>query len=209
MDLPAVEKSYARWAPVYDRTFGAVTSRGRGRAAALVTSFGGQVLEVGVGTGLALPLYGEGVTVTGIDFSPDMLEKARARVAREGLARVARLVRMDARHLDFPDASFDTVSAMHILSVVPEPERVMAEIARVLKPGGRVVIVNHFARERGFLAWLERRTAGLSDLLGWHSDFPRARVLGERTLVLEREAAFPPFRMMTLLVLRKAADGAA
>jgi phosphatidylethanolamine/phosphatidyl-N-methylethanolamine N-methyltransferase len=203
VDLPAVEKSYARWAPVYDRTFGALTGRGRRRAAALVTGFGGDVLEVGVGTGLALPLYGEGVRVTGIDFSPDMLDKARARVAREGLARVSRLMRMDARHLDFPDASFDTVAAMHILSVVPDPEQVMAEIARVLKPGGRVVIVNHFARERGVLAWLERRAAGLSDLLGWHSDFHRARVLGQASLAVEHEAAFPPFGMMTLLVLRK------
>lgn len=204
MDLPAVEKSYARWAPIYDRTFGAVTDRGRRRAAALVTSFGGEVLEVGVGTGLSLPHYGGGVRVTGIDFSPEMLEKACAKVADQRLTRVARLLRMDARSLDFPDASFDAVAAMHILSVVPEPERVMAEIARVLKPGGRVVIVNHFARERGFLAWLERRTAGLENLLGWHSDFPKSRVLGQAALAVEREAAFPPFGMMTLLVLRKA-----
>lgn len=203
MDLPAVEKSYARWAPIYDYTFGFVTNRGRRRAAAILTAMGGEVLEVGVGTGLALPLYGQGVRVTGVDFSPDMLEKARTRVAAGGLPHVARLLRMDARRLDFPDASFDGVAAMHILSVVPEPERVMAEIARVLKPGGRAVIVNHFAREKGVLAWLERRTAGMSGLLGWHSDFPRARILGEPSLVVEREAEVPPFGMMTLLVLRK------
>lgn len=203
MELDAVKKSYARWAPIYDRTFGSVTQAGRRRAVDRLNAQGGQVLEVGVGTGLALPLYGETVEVTGIDFSEEMLAKAQAKVEAQGLSRVAALRQMDARTLDFPDAAFDGVAAMHILSVVPEPERVMAEIARVLRPGGIVVVTNHFARTGGVLAAVERVAAPLSDLLGWHSDFDRARILGEPSLEVIEEASLPPLGMMTLLVLRK------
>lgn len=205
MDLHAVEKSYARWAPIYDRTFGALTGVGRRRATALLSKLGGSVLEVGVGTGLALPLYGPNVSVTGVDYSAEMLEKARAKVEAEGLDRVTALRRMDARALEFPDASFDHVAAMHVISVVPEPERVMSEIARVLRPGGSVVIVNHFARDTGLLARAERLAAPLANLLGWHSDFDRARVLGEPNLTLVEECTLPPAGMMTLLRLVKAA----
>ncbi len=204
MELTAVRKTYARWAPIYDATFGRITGRARAQAVRYINQRGGAVLEVGVGTGLALDRYGPDLQVTGIDFSEAMLDKARARVRDRRLAHVRQLRQMDARRLDFADASFDTVAAMHVLSVVPEPARVMAEIARVLRPGGEVVIVNHFAREKGVLAALERWTAPMSGLLGWHSDFPMALVSGEATLQPVFEAPVPPFRMMTLLVLRKA-----
>ena len=121
MDSNAVETSYARWAPIYDRTFGAITDVGRRRTVDYVNRRSGTVLEVGVGTGLALPHYRGDLEVTGVDYSEDMLRKARDRVARLGLRHVAGLRQMDARSLDFPDASFDTVAAMHVLSVVPEP----------------------------------------------------------------------------------------
>lgn len=203
MELQAVEKSYARWAPVYDRTFGAVTNVGRRRATALLSGLGGSVLEVGVGTGLALRHYDRRVSVTGIDYSAEMLDKARAKVNAEGLRHVAALHRMDARTLAFPDGSFDHVAAMHVISVVPDPERVMSEMARVVRPGGSVVIVNHFARKTGPLALAERVAAPLADLLGWHSDFDRARVLGEARLTLAEECTLPPLGMMTLLRLVK------
>jgi len=203
MELNAVSSTYKRWAPVYDKTFGAVTNAGRRRATGYVSARGGSVLEVGVGTGLALPLYGDGVEVTGIDYSPEMLAKAQERVAEEKLERVKDLRQMDARELDFPDASFDNVCAMHVLSVVPEPERVMREIARVVKPGGKVLIVNHFARDKGVLAMLERVAAPLEARLGWHSDFPISRVMGAPGLVeLERDK-LPPMGMMTFLLLEK------
>ncbi len=205
MELEAVAKSYARWAPVYDHTFGAVTNAGRRRATGFANHVGGTVLEVGVGTGLALPFYAPHLQVTGIDFSEDMLAKAREKVAEQKLGHVRDLRQMDARALDFPDASFDTVCAMHILSVVPEPEKVMAEMARVCKPGGHVLVVNHFAAEgQGVMARLERVVAPLSDLLGWHSDFARSRVLGDARLTLEEEDGLPPLGMMTYLRLRKA-----
>lgn len=205
MELDAVEKSYARWAPIYDRTFGAVTNVGRRAATAILSGLGGSVLEVGVGTGLALPLYGKGVTVTGVDYSEEMLAKARARVAAQHLTHVAALDRMDARALAYPDASFDHVACMHVISVVPDPEKVMAEIARVVRPGGTVVVVNHFKRDGGVLGALERATAPMANLLGWHSDFDRAVVLGERRLRLEEERTLPPLGMMTLLRLVRTA----
>ena len=110
---------------------------------------------------------------------------------------------MDARDLDFPDASFDTIAAMHVLSVVPEPERVMEEIARVLKPGGQVVIANHFMRTTGVLGFLEKVSAPFANTLGWHSDFEMETVLQQDALEVEDERALPPMGMMTFLVLRK------
>ncbi|TDK44538.1 class I SAM-dependent methyltransferase [Antarcticimicrobium luteum] len=203
MDIKAVQNSYARWAPVYDKTFGAITNDGRRRTVEYINSNSGHVLEVGVGTGLSLGHYQPGMKVTGIDFSDQMLEKARNRVQEMGLRQMIELRQMDARELDFPDASFDTVAAMHVLSVVPEPERVMSEIARVCKPGGRVVITNHFKRTRGPLAALERVSAPFANVLGWHSDFAIERVLGEPSLTVEEQRPLPPLGMMTFLMLRK------
>ena len=204
MEAAAVTKSYARWAPIYDRTFGAITNAGRRRATSWINAHGGtEILEVGVGTGLALPLYHRDKLVTGIDFSEEMLAKARAKATERSLPQVNELRQMDARELDFPDDSFDTAAAMHIISVVPEPERVMAEIARVLKPGGHVVLTNHFESEKGILSLIERWSAPFANLLGWHSDFQKSTVLETPGLVQELEEDLPPFGMMTFLVLRK------
>lgn len=205
MELRTVRNSYARWAPVYDATFGRITHVGRRAAVAHINARGGEVLEVGVGTGLSLETYDQRVRVTGVDYSPEMLRKARARVTRLGLAQVVALRRMDARKLAFPDASFDTVAAMHVLSVVPEPERVMSEIARVLRPGGQVVITNHFKHERGVWAGLARAAAPLEKVLGWHSDFEIATVLGEAALDVVDRRGLPPMGLMTFLVLQKRA----
>ncbi|NRB19878.1 MAG: methyltransferase domain-containing protein [Rhodobacteraceae bacterium] len=205
MDINAVKTSYARWAPVYDKTFGAITNVGRRRSVAYVNQrSGGKVLEVGVGTGMALPFYDARMSVTGIDFSDDMLEKARIKVRKKELTHVKSLQQMDARNLDFPDNHFDTVAAMHIVSVVPEPERVVSEMARVCKPGGHIVITNHFARDKGILAAIERLSAPFSSLLGWHSDFDVSTVLGEPCLSVVERKSLPPMGMMTFLVLEKA-----
>lgn len=204
MEAAAVTKSYARWAPVYDATFGAVTNVGRKRATKWMNENSGpKILEVGVGTGLALPFYNRDKEVIGIDFSEDMLAKARQKVEKGQLPQIKELRQMDARQLDFPDNSFDAVAAMHIISVVPEPERVMKEIVRVLKPGGHAVFTNHFAREKGVLARLERWSAPFENLLGWHSDFQKEIVLDTPGLILESEDKLPPLGMMTFLILRK------
>ena len=202
MDLKAITSSYRRWAPVYDDTFGRITRKGRRQATEAVNASSGRVLEVGVGTGLSLGDYAPHLEVTGIDFSEEMLARARRRVAEDKLAQVRELRQMDARSLDFPDGHFDTVVAMYLVSVVPEPERVMAEIARVCKPGGQVIIVNHFARERGALAMIERAFAPLAGWLGWHPDFPMARILGEGALEVTEER---PLGLFTFIRMEKTA----
>ncbi len=207
MEIEAVRTSYARWALFYDQTFGAVTNYGRRRAVRFVNESGARnVLEVGVGTGLALPHYAPHLQVTGIDFSEEMLEKARAKVREKGLGQVKELRQMDARTLDYPDGHFDMVVAMHLVSVVPEPERVVAEMARVCKPGGKVLITNHFAREKGLLAAIERLAAPLENILGWHSDFEIERVLGEESLQVVERRPWPPLGLMTFLLMEKRAS---
>ena len=203
MDLQAVHKSYARWAPIYDLTFGALTNSGRRRVAALANAKGGTLLEVGVGTGMSLRHYGPSLRVTGIDASPDMLDKARENMQADGYGHVEALAEMDARAMDFADDSFDHVAALHIMSVVPEPERVMAELARVCKTGGYVYIVNHFARRRGFLSVVEKVTSPWENLLGWQSDFQRSVVTGSPRLRLVRDENLPPLGLMTFLKFRK------
>jgi len=203
LDIKAVQASYARWAPIYDRTFGAVTNAGRRRAVSHINARSGRVLEVGVGTGLSLPHYKADLMVTGIDFSEEMLRKAREKVQQLNLRQVVQLHRMDAREMDFPDNHFDSVAAMHVLSVVPEPEKVMSEIVRVCKLGGEVVITNHFMRENGVLAALERHSARFANLIGWHSDFEIGTILQEKDLSVEERKSLPPFGMMTFLVLHK------
>lgn len=203
MELEAVTSSYRRWAPVYDNTFGRITQKGREIAVAAVNEGQGRVLEVGVGTGLALPEYRPHLEVHGIDFSHDMLARARHKVDEQNLSHVKSLRQMDARELDFPDAHFDWVVAMYLVSVVPEPERVMAEIARVCKPGGQVIIVNHFARDSGWLAWVERKFAPLADRLGWHPDFERSRILGQPELRVTEERPLSPMGLFTFLRLQK------
>ena len=205
MELNAVKSSYARWAPVYDKTFGVITSVGRRAAVGYINAQDGtSVLEVGVGTGLALSHYRPTLSVTGIDFSDEMLGKAIERVKSRGLHHVKSLRQMDARQLDFPDDHFDTVAAMHIISVVPEPGQVMAEMSRVCKPGGKIVMTNHFARETGFLASVEKFSAPFANQLGWHSDFEIGTVLGQPELSIVEQRPLPPMGMMTFLVLQKA-----
>jgi phosphatidylethanolamine/phosphatidyl-N-methylethanolamine N-methyltransferase len=190
MQVDAIRRSYARWAPVYDLAFGRITNGGRRLAAAHVNRMGGSVLEVGVGTGLAFQLYAPKVQVTGIDVSAEMLAKAQEKVDAQGLRNVQGLHQMDARAMSFADESFDHVAAMHIMSVVPEPEKVLSEIVRVCRVGGDVMIANHFAHT----------TEGM---LGWHSDFARDRVMGDARLRLEEEVHVPPFGLMTFLRFRR------
>ncbi|MBR3371425.1 MAG: methyltransferase domain-containing protein [Rhodobacteraceae bacterium] len=205
MKPEAITASYRRWAPIYDMTFGRITNTGRRHATRVANKTGGKVLEVGVGTGLALPFYDPSLDVTGIDFSEDMLTRARAKVAEENLGHVRELRQMDARKLDFPDASFDIIVAMHLISVVPDPEKVMAEMARVCKPGGQILLVNHFARDDGWLAWLERKFAPFADYMGWHSNFPKDRVLGEQALQLVEETPLTRLGVFTFLRMEKTA----
>ena len=178
LDAADVRDAYRRWAAVYDISFGGISAMGRRRAVAEANaSPGGRVLEVGVGTGLALPAYAPSKRVTGIDLSREMLAKARERVAEQGLSNVEALLEMDAESTSFPDASFDIAVAMFVASVVPNPRRLLAELRRVIKPGGHILFINHFAAERGPRWWVEWALAPASRRLGWHPDFSHGRAV--------------------------------
>lgn len=200
----AVRKSYRRWAPVYDHTFGRFTTEGRRHSVEIINkSRSGRVLEVGVGTGLSLPYYNSQFEIVGIDLSPEMLEKAREKCTEEGLDNVTGLHEMDAGELKFQDSSFDTVVAMYTLTVVPEPEKVMRELARVCKVGGQVILVNHFSQEEGVRGWVERRMAPFGDKLGWRPVFDVDRVMVCENLKLFDRRALRPWGLFTMLRFEK------
>ena len=172
MQIEAVKAAYRRYAKVYDALFGPVLQPGRKAVLeALDCRPGDRVLEVGVGTGLSLPLYPPFVRVTGVDLSREMLDKARVRVQRRGLTNVDGLHEMDAQAMDFPDAAFDKIVAMYVVSVVQEPARLLGELHRVCKPNGEIFIVNHVRSANPVVSAVERGLARFSDQLGFHPDF--------------------------------------
>lgn len=199
LDADAVRQAYRRWARVYDEVFGSVSAPGRRRAVAAVNALPGtRVLEVGVGTGLALPLYAPNKRVVGIDLSRDMLRLAKERVESEGLRNVEGLVEMDAECMGFADASFDIAVAMFTATVVPDARRLFREMRRVVRPGGELLFVNHFAADRGLRWWAERTLAPLSRVLGWHPDFVLSDLLDDPRAAAEITPC-PPFGLFTLV----------
>lgn len=202
LDAESIREAYRRWAGVYDTVFGGVSSFGRKRAVAAVNRLPGRdVLEVGVGTGLALPHYRPDKQITGIDLSAEMLCQARARVAEQRLRGVRALLEMDAEDTTFPDASFDTAVAMFVASVVPNPRRLLAEMRRVVRPGGNLLFVNHFAARRGPRWWVERAMAPASRALGWHPDFAMEALFAPEDMARTEAEAVPPLGIFTLVRL--------
>jgi phosphatidylethanolamine/phosphatidyl-N-methylethanolamine N-methyltransferase len=181
-----VETAYARWAPVYDLVFGKVFEHGRKasiEAAELACPPGGRILEMGVGTGISLPDYKRTNRLVGVDISEPMLRKARERVVTLGLTNVEAVCVMDGTRLGFADNSFDVVIAQYVITAVPDPEGTLDEFARVLKPGGEIILVNHIGAEGGSRKVFEQAFAPLARRLGWRPEFPWARFSGwaERT----------------------------
>jgi phosphatidylethanolamine/phosphatidyl-N-methylethanolamine N-methyltransferase len=211
-DKETVTKAYARWAPVYDLVFSKVFERGHRAAVAACERVGGRILEVGVGTGLTLPYYTRGSRVVGIDFSEPMLEKARQRVAEEGLTHVEALEVMDAEQMTFPDESFDVVVAQCMVNTVPNAEKALEEFARVLKPGGEIILLNRIGAEAGPRLTFERWFQPMARKLGWQSDFPWHRFArwmetsAHRIRLLERRPV-PPFGHFSVIRFGKAAAG--
>jgi phosphatidylethanolamine/phosphatidyl-N-methylethanolamine N-methyltransferase len=202
LDADAVRVAYRRWAGVYDAVFGGVSSVGRRRAVALVNRLPGRdVLEVGVGTGLALPHYRPDTRITGIDLSAEMLEQARKRVTARRLRTIVALREMDAEATDFADASFDTAVAMFVASVVPNPRKLLAEMRRVVRPGGNILFVNHFSADRGPRWWVERAMAPASRALGWHPDFAMKGLFEGQDLARADSEPVWPFGIFTLVRL--------
>ena len=197
LDKQAVTKAYARWAPFYDFVFGAVFERGREAAIAAAERVGGRILDVGIGTGIALPLYSKGCQLCGIDISEPMLRKARERVAELGLKNVEGLWVMDAENMSFPDASFDVVTAHLVVTTAPNPEAVLDEFARVLKPGGEIILMSRVGAEAGLRRSIEHWFEPAARKLGWRSEFPFERYVRwtQRTpgMRLVENRPVPPF----------------
>ncbi len=171
MDTQGVRDAYRRYARHYDLCFGAIFHPGRKLAIEQMGIKPGEsVLEVGVGTGLSIPEYPEGVHVTGIDVSTDMIEIAQERVERLELPNVS-LMEMDAENMDFGDGQFDHVVAMYVLSVAPYPDRVINEMRRVCSKQGDLFIVNHFRHRNPVISGAEKMIAPLSKLVGFRPDF--------------------------------------
>jgi phosphatidylethanolamine/phosphatidyl-N-methylethanolamine N-methyltransferase len=165
-----VHRVYQQIAKVYDFTFGPTLHAGRLQAIQRMRiDPGSDVLEVGVGTGINAALYPRHCNVTGIDLSARMLAKARVRLARKGVRNV-RLIQMDATALTFADDTFDIVYAPYVISVVPDPVAVAREMHRVCKPGGRIVVLNHFRSRSKLGAFLETAIAPVTPYLGFKSD---------------------------------------
>ncbi len=199
MDLEAVEKVYRRYAPGYDFYFGAVLQPGRRAVVERMRCRPGErILEVGVGTGLSLPLYPRSVRVTGIDVSQPMLARAQALKLRRQLDHVE-LHCMDAEHMAFEDDSFDKVVAMYVVSVAPNPERLLDEMRRVCRHDGDLYIVNHFRHANPVVGALERMVAPFSSLMGFHPDFSMEDFVGRTGLDVAERAPVNLFGYWTLL----------
>jgi phosphatidylethanolamine/phosphatidyl-N-methylethanolamine N-methyltransferase len=213
LDKSTVTKAYRRWAPVYDLVFGAVFDQGRRAAIAAANRVGGRILEVGIGTGISLPGYSAHDRIVGIDISPEMLRKARRRVAKLSLTNVERLELMDAEHLSFAEASFDVVVASHVISTVPHPLTALDECARMLRPGGELILINRVGADAGTRRTIERWLQPIVRRLGWRSEFPWEHFawwLGHRADVrLAERRPVPPFGHFALLRFVKSESAAA
>jgi phosphatidylethanolamine/phosphatidyl-N-methylethanolamine N-methyltransferase len=208
LDKDTIAKAYARWAPVYDLVFGAVFEHGRRAAIAAAERIGGRILEVGVGTGISLPDYARTNRLVGVDLSEPMLRKAQERVTEFGLSNVEALAVMDAESLAFPDASFDVVVAQYVITTVPNPEATLDEFARVLKPGGEIILVSRVGAEAGLRRAIEHWFAPVTRPLGWRLEFPWERYArwaeGPHGVRLIERRPMPPFGHFSLIRFAKA-----
>ena len=204
-----VEEAYARWAPVYDLVFTAVMKPGRKAAAEAVNRLNGRIIDVGVGTGLELPMFGPQVKITGVDLSEPMLEIARRRVREEGLGNVEALMAMDGMNLTFADGEFDGVVSPYVITTVPDPVRTLDEMARVTRKGGEIILVNHVGAEKGPIAAIEAFMGRRAEKLGWRPQFPWS-VIGDwiaarSDVELIERRTLNPLGLFTLARLRKTA----
>lgn len=180
-----VKRAYKIYAPAYDLVFDWIFNPGRQAAIRLLgIRPDNKVLEVGIGTGLNLPLYPRYCRLTGIDLSEEMLKKAHEKVSELGLTNIT-LRTMDATVMDLNDDEFDSAVATYTISAVPDPVAVLREMRRVVKPGGSIVVLNHFRSDKRVMARIEDLVAPVCTRLGWKSNLPLHPLLEEVGLVPE------------------------
>ena len=196
-------KIYSQFSVLYDRIFTNVFSP---RINRVITSMniepGSRVLEVGVGTGLSLTAYPPHCEVVGVDLAPDMLTRARQKVERGGWNHVELAVG-DAQQLQFPDSSFDYVTSFHVVSVVPDARAMMREMARVCRPGGRLVIINHFQSPRRLVSSVVDRLDPITRRLGWRTTLSASELLEEVELEDVQRFKTSPTSLFTVMIARK------
>jgi phosphatidylethanolamine/phosphatidyl-N-methylethanolamine N-methyltransferase len=212
-DREMVGRAYDRWAPIYDLVFGGVFAKGRHAAITLTNKLGGRVLEVGVGTGISLPQYAANTRIFGTEISEAMLEKARQRVAEQRLTNVEGLAVMDAEKLEFPDNSFDVVMAQYVVTAVPNPEKALDEFARVLRPGGEIIILSRVSADAGMRRFIEQQLQPVVRQLGFRTEFAWSRYTNwlarSKGMELVERRAIPPLGHFSLIRFRKADIAAA
>jgi len=199
MDLNKIERVYTSYAGFYDRIFGKVFHEGR---ESVIRNLDVQpdehILEVGVGTGLALPMYPRHCRIVGIDFSEGMLAKAKEKAEAHSLDHV-QLHRMDAGAMEFQDDSFDTVVAAYVVTAVPDYRKVVNEMIRVCRPGGRIIMLNHFSNGNKVIAAVEKVLSPITKHLGWRTDLSLNTVLEGTSLHVARNQKVNPLRLWALV----------
>ena len=200
--VPHSSAIYGRLAPAYDKLWPAVAGRRLSDAidSAGVAS-GDRVLEVGVGTGASLKYYPTDCDFTGVDLSESMLAEAQRRI-EENRWRHIRLMPMNAEELEFDDDAFDVVTSFHTISVVSDPHRMMSEVIRVCRPGGRIVIVNHFRSTNPLIAGVVDRAGNLTKRLGWRTDLDRDDIFDALPMQLESQRKPNPLSLFTVVTAR-------
>ena len=203
-DIEAHEsKLYAELAPLYDKVFGKIFYN---RLEYVIENLGippgAKVLEVGAGTGTSFPAYPPHCEITGVDLAPDMLARARQKIQENGWSHI-KVMEMNALDLKFPDNTFDYVMAFHVVTVVPDPVRMISEAKRVCKPGGRIVIVNHFTSEVPVLGSLTQALDPITRWLGWRTDLRLKPFIEATGLRVERNYKLSKASLYDVLLCRK------
>jgi len=200
-------KLYSEFAPLYDKIFGKIFySRLERVIEELDIPPGAEVFEVGAGTGTSFPAYPSHCEVTGIDLAPDMLARAQRKIRDNGWAHL-KVLEMNALDLEFPDDTFDYVMAFHVVTVVPDPVRMIAEAQRVCKPGGNIVIVNHFTSDFPLLGSLTEALDPLTRWLGWRTNVRLKPFIETTSLAVEKVYKLSKGSLYTVVLGRKDHNG--
>jgi len=207
-DIEAHEsRLYSDFAPLYDKVFGKIFySRLERVIEGLEIPRGARVLEVGAGTGTSFPAYPTHCEVTGIDLAPDMLARARQKIRENGWSHL-KVIEMNALDLEFPENSFDYVMAFHVVTVVPDPIRMIEEAKRVCKPGGRIVIVNHFTSDFPLLGSFTQALDPITRWLGWRTDLKLKPFIEMTDLTVEKVYKLSKTSLYTVLLGIKQKNG--